>query len=183
MTNKPPTPLRWWQNLLIAIIGGLTVIAIPAIIKFIYEYNKEDNIKARLWKIQDDIQKMDELINGILSKNQGSLWKGQKEYRHPGTGDLLGMDSWANGKLTMRTFFRSGEHIACDEFKYDKDTIMGKDRLFIDDYNRVFLKDYYLQDGSLTKKHYFPNGKNNYIEYRRSNFQSPLPPPGIIFYR
>lgn len=187
-TPPSPPPPGWWKrnrdSLLVTLIVGLILLAIPTIIKFIYVYYKEGNIRTRLWRTQDDIQKMDELINRVLANNQRALWNGQKKYMYPGTDNLLGKDSWANGKLIMRSFFRSGcdSLIARDDFKYDKDTIMGKDRVFMDDYNRRFLKDYYLQDGTLIKKHYFPDGQTNYVEYHR-DFQSPLPPPGIIFYR
>jgi len=154
----------------------LLIILLPVITSIIIQSYKQNTL-SRLRKTQFKIQRIERQINQIAD-NYTAMPNGKRVYFDPSNKKYMMIDIWMDNKLNFRDFYIDKRHIARDTFHYDGDIITGKEREYINNSMRVFLRDEFMQDGLLRGK-----WEENPPKYIFDDMRSPLPPPTLTFYR
>lgn len=173
--NRPKFPLA------IIFLISILILSLPLIARAIYVAVLQKDTITDLRLTQRSIQKIDRNINAETVKKNLSFIDGDREYYDPNTGERIAKDVWENGRLKWRDYYPGDNLIARDVFQYSIGEVTGKVRYHLK-HNKRFLVDYFTQDGKLIRKEHYLPGRDRPDVYF-DDMQSPLPPPGIVFYR
>jgi hypothetical protein len=166
------------------ILAVLTIIiSLPTAILAVIELTQHTRIFPTLKQTQREVQKIEERMSRFTTLSRAPILTGEREYHDPVNSENVMIDTWRDGRLTYRRFFARERLIAQDSFQYDKGTVVGKERIYMDSNQCVFLVDRFTQDGLLTSKRHRPNGEERSTVEYLDNMRSPLPLPQLIFYR
>lgn len=175
--TRSPLPVPLAAVFIILIL----LCSLPLIIRAVYLAMTRNSTFANLKQTQKLVQTIDQKVSGGNDIRYSALMTGEQKYIDPTTGESIAKDIWENSRLIWRDYYLKDDIVARDKFEYDRGEVVGKVRYHLRN-KRVFLIDYFTQDGRLIRKEYMrPDKKtpDTYID----DMQSPLPPPGIIFYR
>lgn len=183
LRSKVPPPRTFLRLPLWAVFLMLMMLVSTLVIaKAGYEYSQSSSSIAFLRRTQRQIQSIETRLASFVDRT-GAMPQGERRHADPSTGEHLITDVWERGRLAYRYFYQAGRPVARDEFIYEGLTVVGKVRSYMDDEQRVFLKDHFTQDGNLTEKLYCPRGINQPCDPRVDDMRSPLPPPSLLVYR
>jgi hypothetical protein len=140
--------------------------------------------KDELHLVQAGIEEIDAKIKADEKPGNTVFYNGELVYRDPQTGKMIASDRWNFGTLMWRNFFRNGQLVARDEFRYPGNhEVVEKTRSYLNAQRQVFLIDRFAQDGELVEKRNCPQGPEEPCRPLLDVMRSPLPPSVLPFYR
>jgi hypothetical protein len=182
-TGPSERPRRKGLRLRVVGLAVLVFVLLVPIGNVVYPLLVAGNRLEAARVVQRSVEELERRVRS-LTGSSAPMPDGERYYVDPSSGEHLATDVWSGGRLTWRDFFRDGKLIARDKFNYAGDTVTGKTRMHLDAEGRAIIIDSHAQSGALIEKKLDCSTADiQACEPRYDILSSPLPPPGLLFYR